>query len=336
MERDPAAHRTVEQQQELVGDPTEAKDYVTIPVPLAPFALEGEGEIVNRLALVTVLQWHESGVRAPCHSDVSLGDFEQATKRRAGLPSEYSAAVYENAHIRTCKLRYRTSNHRQPLQDIRTAAADKRSSSPQAQPDGVDPAIASSTPQLTAARKSLTARPDHESDAASVFDEINQAMGGILMYYDTVTRNAGLRPFPAWAHSAVALPAHPTDYGHIKPHYVRAAATLHGHTAFSCVEYDSAAGQPLYGRLLPLLDAERPLDDGSYEPAEVAVLQRLTPQGLDQCMGCQLLGPPGLFRGVTVVPISKLRRAVHCVPSFEERDLWYLNKWAYLINEEQN
>ncbi|CAI5970755.1 unnamed protein product [Closterium sp. NIES-64] len=74
---------------------------------LASFVLEGEGEIVSRLALVTVLQWHESGV-------------------------------------------------------------------------------------------SLTARPDHKSNAASVFEEIDMAMGGLLYFYDTVMRNAGLRPFPAW------------------------------------------------------------------------------------------------------------------------------------------
>ncbi|CAI5535322.1 unnamed protein product [Closterium sp. Naga37s-1] len=416
MERDPADHRTVQQQEQLVGDPTEAKEYSTIPIPtmypdtrlaglcppgsgsywasganftasehasammvhyaLAPFALEGEGEIVNRLALVTVLGWHESGVRAPSHSDVSLGDFEQATKRmiqtvesvfpregdgwnlikvhllthvpesvrRAGLPSQYSAAVYENAHIRTCKLPYRTSNRRQPLQAIaahnmRAAALAQLTTALPARrrnQTALTRAIVSGSPQLTATRKSLTARPDHDLDAGSVFEEINKAVGGLLMDYDTKMHHAGLRPFPAWAHTAVALPALPTDHGHIKPHYARAAASLHGRTAFSCVEYDSARGQTQYGRLLMLLDAERPLDDSNHEPAEVAVLQRLTPQGLDQCTGCQMLGPPVYYRGLAVVPISQLCRAVHCVPSFNEPDLWYLNKWAYLINEERD
>ncbi|CAI5961586.1 unnamed protein product [Closterium sp. NIES-65] len=258
---------------------------------LAPFALEGEGEIVNRLALMTELERHEAGVRAPSHSDVSLGDFEQATKRRAGLPSQYSAAVYENAHIRTCKLPYRTSNRRQSLQaitahNVRAAALARLTTTLPSRRRNQTAltrirAIASGTPQLTATRKSLTAWPDHDLEAGSVFEEINQAVGGLLMDYDTVMRHAGLRPFPAWTQ---------------------------------------------YGRLLMLLDAERPLDDLNHEPAEVAVLQRLPPQGLDQCTGCQMLGPPEYYRGLVVVPISQLRRAVHCVPSFNEPDLWYLNK----------
>ncbi|CAI5988160.1 unnamed protein product [Closterium sp. NIES-64] len=134
-------------------------------------------------------------------------------------------------------------------------------------------------------------------------------------------RNAGLRPFPAWAHTPVALPAFPTDYGHIWPHYARVAASLHGHTAFSCVEYLSSAGRTMYGRLILLLDAKRPLDDSSYEPAEVAVLQRLSQQGLDECTGCEVLGPPSLYRGLAVVPIDRLKRAVHCIPSFEQKDV---------------
>ncbi|CAI5945817.1 unnamed protein product [Closterium sp. NIES-64] len=211
--------------------------------------------------------------------------------RRAGLPSQYSAAVYENAHIRTCKLPYRTSNRRQPLQAI--AVHNVRAA-----------ALAQLTTALLARRRNQTA----------LTREINKAVGGLLMYYDTVMRHAGLRPFPAWsdpippcalqAHTAVALPAQPTDHGHIKPHYVRAAASLHGRTAFSCVEYGSAHGQTQYERLLMLLDAERPLDDSRHEPVEVAVLQRLTPQGLDECTGCQMLGPPGYYRGLAVVPIS--------------------------------
>ncbi|CAI5972718.1 unnamed protein product [Closterium sp. NIES-64] len=414
---------------------------------LAPFAIEGEVDVVSRLALVTVLQWHETHVRAPCHSDTSLGDFEEATKRmiqtvedvfpregdgwnlikvhllthvpdgvrRGGLPPEFSAAVYENAHIRTCKLPYRTSNHRQSLQAIAArnvhalAMGQLTSALPARRRNqtALTRAIATGTPQLTLARRSLTARPDHESSAASVFDDVNIAVGGLLFHYDTVMRNAGLRPFPAWvrapyhtrnarmgcalftqstnpssttpvhvcskpdpqllttvppaatpppphplcppasccscllmctqtqqAHTAVALPAFPTDYGHIRPHYARAAASLHGHTAFSCVEYLSSAGRTTYGRLILLLDAERPLDDCSYEHAEVAVLQRLNQQGLDECTGCQVLAPPSLFRGLAVVPIDRLQRAVHCVPSFEQKDTWFLNKWAYLVNQE--
>ncbi|CAI5521028.1 unnamed protein product [Closterium sp. Naga37s-1] len=205
--------------------------------------------------------------------------------RRGGLPQEFSSAVYENAYIRTCKLPYITSNHRQPLQAI--AAYNVRAS-----------AMAQLTSALPARRHNQTA----------------------------LTR----------AHTAVALPAFPTDYGYIRPHYARAATSLHGDTAFSCVEYLSSARHTVYGRLILLLDAERPLDSSNYEPAEVAVLQRLTQQGCDECTGCQVLGPPGLFRGLVVVPIDRLKRAVHCVPSFEEKDVWFLNKWAYLVNQELN
>ncbi|CAI5502482.1 unnamed protein product [Closterium sp. Naga37s-1] len=310
---------------------------------LTPFAIEGEVDVVSRLALVTVLQWHESHTVEDVFPREGVGwnlikvhllTHVPDSVRRGGLPHEFSAAVYENAHIRTCKLPYRTSNHRQPLQAI---AAHNVRASAMGQLASALPARRrnqTALTRLTLARRSLTARPDHESSAASVFDDVNTAVGGLLFYYDTVMRNAGLRPFPAWAHTAVALPAFPTDYGHIRPHYARAAASMHGHTAFSCVEYLSSAGRTVYGRLILLLDAERPLDDSSYEPAEVAVLQRLNQQGLDECTGCQVLEPPSLFRGLAVIPIDRLKRAVHCVPSFEQKDTWYLNKWAYLVNQE--
>ncbi|CAI7881641.1 unnamed protein product [Closterium sp. NIES-54] len=261
---------------------------------------------------------------------------------RAGLPREFSAAVYENAHIRNCKLPYRASNHRQPAQAIAThnvrasALAQLASSIPgrRRYQTALCRAVATGRPQLTQARKSLTERPTGKSDDASVFEQIDWAVGGLLMFYDTVMRNAGLRPFPAWAHTAVALPAVPTDFGLIKPHYARAAATLHGHTAFSCVEYESVARQPLYGRMLMLLDAEEPLENGEHEKVEVAVMQRLTAPGLDAGTGCQMLGPGSLFHGLAVIPIACIKRAVHCVPSFVKRDLWYLNKWAYFCTLE--
>ncbi|CAI5996476.1 unnamed protein product [Closterium sp. NIES-64] len=287
----PADHRTDQQQEQLVGDPTEAKAYSTIPIPtmypdarLAGLRPPGSGSYWASGANFTASE-HASAMMV--HLLTHVPEFV----RRAGLPSQYSAAVYENAHIRTCKLPYRTSNRRQPLQAI-----------------AVHNVRAAALAQLT------TALPARRRNQTALTREINKAVGGLLMYYDTVMRHAGLRPFPAWsdpippcalqAHTAVALPAQPTDHGHIKPHYVRAAASLHGRTAFSCVEYGSAHGQTQYGRLLMLLDAERPLDDSRHEPVEVAVLHRLTPQGLDECTGCQMLGPPGYYRGLAVVPIS--------------------------------
>ncbi|CAI5535324.1 unnamed protein product [Closterium sp. Naga37s-1] len=426
MDREPAKHRTVEDQEALLRDLNEAKKHSTIPVPSFLWAfnfsrtvwgntylsqmpdilhaiyigfwlyirsvLRGSAMSARRKDELEYVRYGRyggrrmkqmypdarlAGVRSPGsgsywasganftaseHASAMMtveevfpreGDGWNLIKvhllthvpdavRRGGLPQEYSAAVYENAHIRTCKLPYRTSNHRQPLQaiaahNVRASAMGELTSALPARrrnQTALTRAIATGTPQLTLARRSLTARPDHESSAASVFEDINLAVGGLLYYYDTAMRNAGLRPFPAWAHTAVALPAFPTDYGHIRPHYARAAASLHGHMAFSCVEYLSSAGRTVYGRLILLLDAERPLDDSSYEPAEVAVLQRLSQQGLDECTGCEVLGPPSLYRGLTVVPIDRLQRAVHCVPSFEQKDVWFLNKWAYLVNQE--
>ncbi|CAI5991496.1 unnamed protein product [Closterium sp. NIES-64] len=341
---------------------------------IAPFVLEGDADIMDQLTLVAVLQWHESCVRATSHTDESLAEFETATKRmiqsvesafprggagwnlikvhlmthfpdairRGGLLWEYSAAVFENAHIRTCKLPYRASNHRQPAQAIAahnvraSALAQLASALPgrRRNQTALVRAVASGTPQLTQARKSLTDRPTGETDAASVFEEIDRAVGGLLMYYDTVMRNAGLRSFPAWAHTAVALPALPTDFGLIRPHYARAAASLHGHTAFSCVEYETPRGETRYGRLLMLLDAEEPLDAGGHAKVEVAILQRLIQEGVDAGTGCQMLGVGSLFHGLAVIPIRRIKRAVHCVPSFRERDLWYLNKWAYFCTLE--
>ncbi|CAI5504529.1 unnamed protein product [Closterium sp. Naga37s-1] len=346
MDREPAKHRTVEDQEALLRDLNEAKKHSTIPAPSFLWAFNFSRTVWGNTYLSQmpdILHGIYIGFWLYIRS-VLRGSPMSARRKdeRGGLPQEYSAAVYENAHIRTCKLPYRTSNHRQPLQaiaahNVRASAMGQLTSALPARrrnQTALTRAIATGTPQLTLARRSLTARPDHESSAASVFEDINLAVGGLLYYYDTAMRNAGLRPFPAWAHTAVALPAFPTDYGHIRPHYARAAASLHGHTAFSCVEYLSSTGRTVYGRLILLLDAERPLDDSSYEPAEVAVLQRLSQQGLDECTGYEVLGPPSLYRGLAVVPIDRLKRAVHCVPSFEQKDVWFLNKWAYLVNQE--
>ncbi|CAI5490258.1 unnamed protein product, partial [Closterium sp. Naga37s-1] len=113
---------------------------------VAPFVMEGEGSIISRRALVSVLEWHETHLCAPYHTDESLVEFDAATRRmvalvestfprtskcgwnlikvhlllhiteaikRAGRPREFSTAVYENADIRTCKIPYRASNRRQ-------------------------------------------------------------------------------------------------------------------------------------------------------------------------------------------------------------------------------
>ncbi|CAI5484244.1 unnamed protein product [Closterium sp. Yama58-4] len=111
---------------------------------IVPFVLEGEVAVICSHTIVAFLDWHETFVRAVEHTDESLSAFDTANRRmvqlvestfphehsgrnlvkvhlllhlteairRGGLPGEYSAAVYENAHIRTCKRPYRRSNHR--------------------------------------------------------------------------------------------------------------------------------------------------------------------------------------------------------------------------------
>ncbi|CAI7899889.1 unnamed protein product [Closterium sp. NIES-53] len=116
------------------------------------------------------------------------------------------------------------------------------------------------------------------------------------------------------------------------PHYVRAAASLHGHTAFSCVEYEMAAGQLAHGRLLMLLEAEQDVP-GMVQEVEVVVIHRLVDRGLDEHTGCRTLSAPQAMGGLAVIEVAAIRRAVHCVPSFKWRGIWYLNRWAYRCTE---
>ncbi|CAI5954630.1 unnamed protein product [Closterium sp. NIES-64] len=193
-------------------------------------------------------------------------------------------------------------------------------------------AIATGTSQLTRASRSLTSAPHGGEPAGSVFEELNTALGGILATYDGAMRAACLRPFPAKAHTALALPARHTDLGTVRPHYVRAAASFHGHKAFSCVEYETAAGQVEHGRLLMLLEAEQYVL-GAEQEVEVAVIQRLVDVGLDAHTGCRTLSAPSAMGGLAVIEVAAIRRAVHCVPLFERRGIWYLNRWAYRCTE---
>ncbi|CAI5495106.1 unnamed protein product [Closterium sp. Naga37s-1] len=243
----------------------------------------GQGAEINRRAIVGVLQWHESCIRGGSHIDDSLDEFAEATRRRGGMPREFSAAVYENAHIRTCKQPYRVSNRRQ-----------------------VEQAIA-----------------DHNTTAA-----VLARLPGSLPPRNT-NQTAIMK-----VHNGLALPPAPTDEGHIKPHYARAAVELHGQPAFSCVEYERDDGAAAFGKLCLLLTAQRSGADGESGPAEVAVLTSFLEVGHDDCTGCTMLSPVTIWRGLVVVPLHRLVRAVHCVPSFENPDLWFLNKWAFRCLED--
>ncbi|CAI5989987.1 unnamed protein product [Closterium sp. NIES-65] len=127
-------------------------------------------------------------------------------------------------------------------------------------------AIATGTPQLTRASRSLTSAPHVGEPAGSVFEELNTALGGILATYDGAMRAACLRPFPA-------------------------------------------------------------------KEVEVAIIQRLVDVGLDAHTGCRTLSAPSAMGGLAVIEVAAIRRAVHCVPSFERQGIWYLNRWAYRCTE---
>ncbi|CAI5505980.1 unnamed protein product [Closterium sp. Naga37s-1] len=330
------------------------------------------GAEINRRAIVGVLQWHESCIRGGSHSDDSLDEFAEATRRmvqtmeavfprggegynlvkvhlmthlpeavrRGGMPREFSAAVYENAHIRTCKQPYRASNRRQVEQAIAdhntTAAVLARlpGSLPPRNTNqiAIMKAIATGSPQLTRASRCFT--QEFVGAASSIFAEYNEALEGGLVFYEDVMRAANLVPFPPQVHNGVALPRAPTDEGHIKPRYARAAVELHGQPAFSCVEYERDDGAAAFGKLCLLLTAQRSGADGESGPAEVAVLTSFLEVGHDDCTGCTMLSPVTIWRGLVVVPLHRLVRAVHCVPSFENPDLWFLNKWAFRCLED--
>ncbi|CAI5532568.1 unnamed protein product, partial [Closterium sp. Naga37s-1] len=235
-------------------------------------------ERVTCLAIVAILEWHESCIRASFQTDTSLTELEGRTKRywgcevvfprggqgwnllkvhllthlpaairRWGLPQEFLAAVYENAHIRTCKLPYRSSNHRAPTRAIAqhntragmVAQLGTRLIGGRRNNTAMARATRTGTPQLTRSCRSLTERPTANGEADSVFDLFNTALGGVLGPYSVLMRGAGLCQFPAKAHTALALPSRQTDVGTLRADYVRAAVSMHGHQAFSCVEYDS-------------------------------------------------------------------------------------------------
>ncbi|CAI5477908.1 unnamed protein product [Closterium sp. Yama58-4] len=264
-----------------------------------------------------------------------------AAIRHRGLPQEFSAALYKNAHIRTCKLPYRASNHRAPTRAIArhntragmVAQLGTRLTGGRRDNTALERAIRSGTPQLTRTCRSLTGRPADSEEADSVFELFNTALGGVLLPYSAVMHEAGLAPFPAKAHSVLALPARQSDVGTVRAHYVRAAVSMHGQQAFSCVEYETTGAVPAHGRLLLLLSAERDTVEVEEREVEVAVVQRLTDQGLDERTGCRILTVLAARGGVAVIPIGCIRRAVHCVQSFVTPGRWYLNRWAYRCNE---
>ncbi|CAI7844751.1 unnamed protein product, partial [Closterium sp. NIES-54] len=135
------------------------------------------------------------------------------------------------------------------------------------------------------------------------------------------------------AHTALALPGTRTDVGVVSPHYVRATPSLHGRKAFSYVEFVATGREVHYGRLLLLLDVKRDVHGVEQGSVEVAVVPRLADRGLHELTGCRILGVPQAMGGMEVVAVERIRRAVHCVPSFVTRGRWYLNRWGFRCHE---
>ncbi|CAI5479657.1 unnamed protein product [Closterium sp. Yama58-4] len=284
----------------LSGANFTASEHGTVMM-IAPFVVENQVLPIQARALVGVLEWHESFVRAPYHMDRSLTEFDENTRRmmqavqavfprdaygwnllkihllthmpdavrRAGLPKEYSAAAYENAHIRTCKLPYRASNHRAPEQAILAhntrvavlARVESTLPAPRRYRTAMQRAIATGTPQLTRTRRSLTDRPVGDGTADSVFEQGGKSTTDGSSSYWTLRRTSrGLS-------------------------------------------------------------------------VEVAVVQRLADRGLHELTGCRILGVTQAMGGLEVVAVERIRRAAHCVPSFVTRGRWYLNRWAFRCHE---
>ncbi|CAI5499752.1 unnamed protein product, partial [Closterium sp. Naga37s-1] len=299
---------------------------------VAPFALEAEGSIISRRALVAVLDWHETHLRAPYHTDFSLAEFDAATRRmvalvestfprtsrcgwnlikvhlllhiteairRAGLPREFSAAVYENAHIRTCKIPYRASNRRQHGTQI--VAHNATAALLNTIPSNVAPAgryntalrraISTESPQLIRKRTRMLGRSWTPTGPPDIFSAYDAALEDGVGPYAFVMREHGLRPFPVWVHRAMALPPLELDHTVIMAHYVHATPTLHGEPAFSFVEFLDGDDEVAHGRvhMLISMDGAAIREDGAAY--EVAFIRKWLPEHEDECTGCMVMRP---------------------------------------------
>ncbi|CAI5976884.1 unnamed protein product [Closterium sp. NIES-64] len=350
-------------------------DYALPVWQIVPFVLEGEVEVICSRTIVAFLDWHENFVRAAEHTDESLSAFDTATRRmvqlvestfprehsgwnlvkvhlllhlteairRGGLPREYSAAVYENAHIRTCKRPYRRSNHRDVgrviaqhntnaalLTRIPTNLEGNRQYN-----TAMRRAIASGLPQLCRQRSRMhSAITDREQAPLDLYATYDAAIPGGIGPYAYLTRLFGYVSFPAWVHTALALPARGTDHGLIRPHYVRANPSHHGAATFSFIEYEDGTGETVVGRVHLLLTLMMNSEDAHPAGEAVAFVRQWYPSLEDECTGCMRMRPSDDELSYDLVPVASVQRTVHMVESFVTPGLWYLNRWAGRCREE--
>ncbi|CAI5531181.1 unnamed protein product [Closterium sp. Naga37s-1] len=336
---------------------------------IEPFVLEGEVEVICSRTIVAFLDWHETFVRAAEHTDESLSAFDTATRRmvqlvestfprehsgwnlvkvhlllhlteairRGGLPREYSAAVYENAHIRTCKRPYRRSNHRdvgRVIAQQNTNAALLTRIPTNLEGDrqyntAMRRAIASGLPQLCRQRSRMhSAITDREQAPLDLYATYDAAIPGGIGPYAYLTRLFGYVSFPAWVHTALALPARGTDHGLIRPHYVRANPSHHGAATFSFIEYEDGTGETVVGRVHLLLTLMMNSEDAHPAGEAVAFVRQWYPSLEDECTGCMRMRSSDDELSYDLVPVASVHRTVHMVESFVTPGLWYLNSGA--------
>ncbi|CAI5475350.1 unnamed protein product, partial [Closterium sp. Yama58-4] len=324
---------------------------------MVPFVMEGLVSVISSRTIVTFLDWHETYVRAAQHTDESLSMFHTATRRmvqlvestfprdhsgwnlvkvhlllhlteairRGGLPREYSAAVYENAHIRTCKRPYRALNHR----DLRRAIAQHNTNTAllthlptnlegdRQYNTALRRAIAAGLPQLCRQRyRLLSASSAREQAPLGLYATYDAAIPGGIGPYEMLCRLYGYIPFPAWVHTALALPGREMDYTLIRPHYARAAPSLHGAPAFSFIEYEDGSGELVHGRVHLLLTLTMSSCDADPAGEELAFVRRWFPSQEDECTGCMRMRPSDDELGYDFVPVVAVQRTVHMVESF--------------------
>ncbi|CAI6012840.1 unnamed protein product [Closterium sp. NIES-65] len=350
-------------------------DYALPVWQIVPFVLEGEVAVICSRTIVAFLDWHETFVRAAEHTDESLSAFDTATRRmvqlvestfprehsgwnlvkvhlllhlteairRGGLPREYSAAVYENAHIRTCKRPYRRSN----LRDVGRVIAQHNTNAALLTriPTNLEGnrqyntarrrAIASGLPQLCRQRSRMhSAITDREQAPLDLYATYDAAIPGGIGPYAYLTRLFGYVSFPAWVHMALALPARGTDHGLIRPHYVRANPPHHGAATFSFIEYEDGTGETVVGRVHLLLTLMMNSEDAHPAGEAVAFVRQWYPSLEDECTGCMRMRPSDDELSYDLVPVASVQRTVHMVESFVTPGLWYLNRWAGRCREE--
>ncbi|CAI5972680.1 unnamed protein product [Closterium sp. NIES-64] len=184
-------------------------------------------------------------------------------------------------------------------------------------------AIAASAPQLCRQRSRMhSAISDREQAPLDLYATYDAAIPGGIGPYDYLARLYGYIAFPAWVHTALALPAREMDYTLIRPHYARASASHHGVPAFSFIEYENGSGETVYGRVHLLLRLTNNSEDADPAGEEVAFVRQWYPSQVDECTGCMRMRPSDDELSYDFVPVIAVQRTVHMVESFVTPGLW--------------